>query len=43
MSDCTHPVPRLDAIDDLMGSALQVGGAKEVLKGLPDLERLLRK
>lgn len=34
---------RLDAVTDLMNAPSLVGGARDVLRTLPDLERLLRK
>ena len=34
---------RLDAVSDLMSLGSVVGGVREVLRTLPDLQRLLRK
>ena len=44
---CTYNIMwlfhRLDAVTDLMNAPSLVGGARDVLRTLPDLERLLRK
>lgn len=37
------PHPRLDAVTDLVSNASLVGEVRKALRGLPDLERLLRK
>ena len=44
---CLHTInsfsQRLDAVEDLMSRHSLVSDAKEILRSLPDLERLLRK
>lgn len=37
------PHPRLDAVTELVSNASVVGEVRKALRGLPDLERLLRK